>query len=59
MINLRSKTKICWNVNKKGVGLHVAAPTGNTFVGARCSMGVAVSVLPMSPGGKCLSSAMT
>ena len=55
MINLRSKTKIYWNVNKKGVGLHAAAPTGNTFVGAQCSMGVAVFVLPTSLGGKCLS----
>ena len=54
MINLRSKTKICWN--KKEVGLHAADPTGNTFVGAQCSMGVVVSVLPMFPGGKYLFS---
>ena len=33
----------------KKVGLHVAAPTGNTFVGAWCSTGVAVSVLLTSP----------
>ena len=59
MIILRSKTKVCWNVNKKGVDLHAAAPTGNTFVGARCSMGVAVSFLPTSLDGMCLSSATT
>ena len=43
----------------KKVGLRVAAPTGNTFVGARCSTGVAVSVLLTSPGGKCPFSATT
>ena len=39
----------------KKVGLRVAAPTGNTFVGARCSMGVAVSVLLTSPVVSALS----
>ena len=43
----------------KKVGLRVAAPTGNTFVGAQCSTGVAISVLLMSPGGKCPFSATT
>ena len=43
----------------KKVGLRVAAPTGNTFVGARCSTGVAVSVLLTSLGGKCHFSATT
>ena len=57
MINLRSKTEICRN--KKEVGLYAAAPIGNTFVGARCSMGVVVSVLPTFPGGKYLFSATT
>ena len=42
----------------KKVGLRVAAPTGNTFVGARF-MGVAVFVLLTSPGGKCPFSATT
>ena len=43
----------------KKVGLRVAAPTGNTFVGARCSTGVAVSILLNSLGGKCPFSATT
>ena len=56
MIKLRRRLKFAEN---KKVGLHVAAPTGNTFVGARCSTGVAVSVRLSSPGGRCLFSART
>ena len=58
MIVLRSETKVCWNVQKR-VDLHTAAPTGNTFVGARRSIGAAVSFLPSSLDGMCLFFATT
>ena len=39
--------------------LHVIPLIGSTSAVAQCSMDVAASVRLLSPGGKCLSSAMT